>query len=470
MRLFLGNPANIKSSLVKNYDHSYPNLGLLYVAGSVKQQLPNAEMFYAEGNVSIGDYLKSIQEFKPDVVGIYISTFIAPLAYMTINAIREMDPSIPIICGGPHPTVDHATVFNNCNVDICAIGEADETIVEILKYYMGQTTLDQIAGIAYKKDGAIAVTGKRPFEKNIDKYYPDWSLVDFKNYLGLVIRKSSPQSHVLVSRGCPYDCVFCSNPVWKSDKPWLRVRSPESIQREVKELYERGVREIFLRADEFNCNLKWAKAVCNAIIALNCKDLHFTCNLRVDKVDDEFAENLAKMQCWLVHIGIESANQRVIDGIEKRYTIEQVKNSCAIFKRHGVKVYGYFMMYAIWEDKEKKLCIETPEEVEKTFSFIKYLSSHGQLHYISWAFCTPYQGARLYDISLRHGIISKDYNGDPFDLNVDLGISRKHMKRSLRRGIIMQFYLIAKNGNAEVRLFKRALYKIYYAIKSLVAA
>lgn len=468
MKILLANPANCKSDLTKNYDHHYPNLGLLYVAGQTKKMFPDYEIKYVEGDVSLSKYLNSIEKWKPDIIGISFATFVAPLAYETINALKQIDQNLPIVCGGPHPTIDPMAVLSNTKADFCVIGEGENTFVDLLRHFNGEISVENIKGIAYRRNGQIIVNENRDFEKNINHFSPLWELVDVNKYLGLTIRKAYPQNHVLVSRGCPFNCTFCSNPVWKSNKPWLRIRDPLLIQNEIKMLYEKGVREIFLRADEFNCSLKWAKSVCDSIIDLGYKDLYFTCNLRVDKLDEEFAEKLSKMKCWLVHIGIESGNQRVIDGINKRYTLTQVINACELFKRYNIKVFGYFMMYSIWEDEKGQLCYEAPDEVKNTINFVKTLSKNSLLHYISWNFCTPYKGARLYDIAVKHGIISPDYDGDPFKVNVKLGISKKQMHKSLALGILLQFYLVLKNKRFELRLFNQGIHKIVYALRAFL--
>jgi radical SAM superfamily enzyme YgiQ (UPF0313 family) len=279
----------------------------------VAKYYPDCELKYVEGDVSLSDYLEIVKAWEPDIIGISFATFVAPLAYQTIDAVKELAPTIPVICGGPHPTIDAESVLTNCGADICVIGEGEITIVELIKYFRKEIPLENIKGIAFREDGRVIINEKREFIRDINVFSPLWELVDINSYTGLSVRKAYPQNHVLVSRGCPFDCVFCSNPVWKCNKPWLRLRDPLNIQREVSLLYHKGVREIFLRADEFNCSLQWAKAVCDAILDLGYKDLYFSCNLRVDKIDEEFAEKLSQINCWLVHIGIESGNQRVID-------------------------------------------------------------------------------------------------------------------------------------------------------------
>lgn len=102
MKILLINPAFGK---MNDYcDTSLPNLGLLYLAGTIKKKYPDISMKYVEGDISLSDHLNIVQDFNPDVYGISFATFTASYAYKTINDVRNIFPDIIIIAGGPHPT------------------------------------------------------------------------------------------------------------------------------------------------------------------------------------------------------------------------------------------------------------------------------------------------------------------------------------------------------------------------------
>jgi radical SAM superfamily enzyme YgiQ (UPF0313 family) len=89
---------------------------------------------------------------------------------------------------------------------------------------------------------------------------------------------------------------------------------------EINYLYGGGIREIYLRSDTFNVDIKWCLEVCNEIEKLKLKGLTFQCNLRADNLKDELTQRLQDIHVWLVHIGLESANDRVLRGIGKNAT------------------------------------------------------------------------------------------------------------------------------------------------------
>jgi hypothetical protein len=251
---------------------------------------------------------------------------------------------------------------------------------------------------------------------------------------------------MVFSRGCPFDCVYCSNPVWRSDKPWLRLRPPEQITEEITLLYNKGIREIWIRADEFNSRLEWTLEVCEAIKELGYRDLYFECNLRADKVTPELAKALKGINVWMVNIGIESFNQRVLDGIGKHVTVQQIKDSCKLLKGQGIDVYAWLMCYQIWEENGE-LCWETPQEVSNTLRVAKDLHGQGLIDLMSWQISTPIPGARMFDIAKRHGLISEPYQYNVWKVSTSIpGLSERQVQIHRLSGMLLQSYMAYKKG------------------------
>jgi radical SAM superfamily enzyme YgiQ (UPF0313 family) len=289
-------------------------------------------------------------------------------------------------------------------------------------------------------------------------FFPAWDLVDFTKY-DIPVRKKYPVSYLLPSRGCPYNCVFCSNPVWKIKKPWLRLRDPKNIAAEVKYLYERGVREIYIRSDTFNANINWAISVCEEIERMKLKDVFFQCNLRANSFNEELARKLRAINCWLVHIGIESGNNRVLAGINKGITIENVIQTCKTLKKYGIQVYGFFMLYNIWEENGI-LKYETTQEVEQTLRFARNLLKKKLIKYMSWSIANPVIGSRLHDIALKHNLFTPQNphsSGVIFKIPI---VPKKEVLMSLRKGIALQLWNGVINAQINIRSRKRLLRKI----------
>ena len=472
MKIILADPPIIKNSAYKPNAYT-PNLGILYLISYLRNNFNNLEIKYLESFLSLKQHVKEVREYNPDIYCISFPTLLANAAYKTINIIKTETEfqSLPIICGGPHPTADPEDVFASSKADICVIGEGEETLTELVGYYMnGNKQLEDISGIAYRKSNTIRYTPKRPLIKNLDSLpFPAWDVVDIKRYTGPTRLRASPFKMVLVSRGCPYNCNFCSNPVWKANKPWLRQRSPGNIAEEIELYYEEGIREIQLLCDEFNAKLNWSIEVCEEIKRLGHEDLYFNTNLRVDKVTDALAKALADINCWAVHIGIESGNQRTLDGINKKITLEQVVNACKILKKYNIKIFGFAMMLNIWEEDEK-LCYESSDDVMQTLNFLRNLLHDKLIDYMSWGFVVPLPGAPLYETCKKYNLIGKDkkldtwkWGGIPIKLP---GIEEKTMQRIKRKGMLLQIWCNLRGiKDINWRNYRYMLGKITYIFK-----
>ncbi len=259
-------------------------------------------------------------------------------------------------------------------------------------------------------------------------------MIDFENY-DIAVSKKKRMAYLLPIRGCPNYCTYCSNPVWKLEKPWVRQRSPKNIAEEINYLYGRGIREIYLRSDTFNVDIKWCLEVCIEIEKLHLKGMTFQCNLRADKLNDELSQKLSDIHVWLVHIGLESANDRVLKGIGKNATQADNIRTLELLKKYGIKVYGFLMLYNAWE-ANGKLEHETPQEVNNTLEFARKCLSENLIEYISWSITNPIIGSKLHDIAKKFDIAA---------YNVKIGncmrlpdVSEQQMVEHVKQGMILQ--------------------------------
>jgi len=438
-----------------NIDGSYSNLGLLYLAGTIRHDFGHeVQIDYLGPNQTLQEHVNFVKDYNPTIYAAGFTSKSTKRALETFHAVKEVIPQAKFVTGGPHPTVMPEEVMREFPFDAIGIGEGERTFSELVRAYIGSShpDLSAIEGIAWRNDGAVVRNPNRPLIKNLDDIpFPAWDLIDFKDYTGMHLKKHPIESSLLISRGCPFYCSFCSQPIWKLQKPWLRSRSAENICEEIKLLYSRGVREIYLSSDEMNFAHDWAMQLCDAIRKLDFKDLYFQCNLRADKVTEEFAKALASINCWMIHLGIESANDRVLKGIGKSVTVSQIENAATTLSRAGVRVFAFMMLYQAWEENDE-LCFETPEEVDRSLSWAWGMFRKKAISYMSWQFCTPMPGARLFRIADKYDL----YNGasnevwmkfDEHEACMNLpGVPMSRMKKQLKRGIIMKDWFILRSG------------------------
>ena len=406
-----------------------PNLGILYIIGYAKPRLPNVEFTYLEPFLSMEEHVKKVKEIKPDVYAISFTTPRRDLAFETIAKVKELGLNMLMVAGGAHPTIDPQDVLNNTPIEVCIVGEGEETTTELIKKVQAKEPVTDVVGTVNRQKN----NGIRPLLKDID-FFPAWELIDFENY-DIAVSRKKRMAYLLPIRGCPNYCTYCSNPVWKLEKPWVRQRSPKNIAKEVNYLYGRGIREIYLRSDTFNVDIKWCLEVCGEIKKLHLKGMIFQCNLRADKLNDELAQQLSDIHVWLVHIGLESANDRVLRGIGKNATQADNIRTLELLRKYHIKVYGFLMLYNAWE-ANAKLEHETPQEVNNTLEFARKCLSENLIEYISWSITNPIIGSKLHDVAKKFNIIA---------YNVKIGncmrlpdVSEQQMVEHVKQGMILQ--------------------------------
>ncbi len=460
-----------------DYDKAYPNLGILQLISYVRENTPlsDDDIIFLDQFHSIEDHVRLVEEHRPRIYGISFAFLTQRLAYDTINELKRRFPEMLIIAGGPHPTSVPDIVMEKTLADLVCIGEGEMTLADIVNEAVyGGNDFTKIPGLLIRTPdpGAPGLhTGKpRAYENLDDLPFMAWDRIDFSKFVGQHYCRSDKQSCIVISRGCPYKCTFCSLPVWRAAKPFVRMRSPENITREVNWLYQLGIREIKIVSDEINVTLPWAKEVCRAIADLGHEDLFFQSNLRADKIDDELAYLFKRMNMWLVHLGVESANDRVLRGIEKKITVAETERCLKFLKKHKVRVLLFMMAFQLWEENGE-LQFEKPKEIRHSLWWVWKQFILRRMHYMTWSIATPMPGAPLQEIVDRHGLKSSEQVLDNWNRNKDylgidlssLGISEKTKMRLLRAGILSKAFFMMVSGHFD---WRRHFYRIGILLRS----
>ncbi|MEH6764210.1 MAG: radical SAM protein [Aequorivita antarctica] len=444
-------------------DQSSANLSLLYLASYIREKADfPIEFKYLPQSKTEKDHFETLEKFKPHVYAVSFTSYAAVVTYYLINKIKELYPEILIVCGGPHATPSYEDIFKNSQADICVIGEGEQTFYEIVANFDSLDTYKQnIDGIAYMENGKCFKTSGRDVIDEVDSIpFPARDLIVNDEFVGLVYSKGKPNTEMVVTRGCPFRCVFCANPVFRLKKgPLFRSRSPQNIAAEAEELYQLGYREIFIHSDELNLSLDWSIELCKALYELGHEDLYFQTHLRVQPMSEEFAYWLKKANFWMVKIGIESTSDRVLAGIKKKMSHDKTIRACKMLSDQGIKVFGFLMLFNYWEE-DGELQHDTIAETKATIKEMYKLWRKGYLHYISWEISRPVQGSEFYDIALKHGMIDENYYPNDHFQTFDFikGITKREFNRIFRESRIQQAILILTSGNIEWRNY-RAIYR-----------
>ena len=228
------NPPGLKTFSGLNMHTPNPPLGLAYIAGTLRsagygvsvidavgEKLERITPFeYREDLLVQGlDIEEIVERVDPlsNIIGVTctFSTF-WPLARDTVHALRQRFPSAFIILGGEHGTAVPEDVLCSSEVDVVILGEGEETIVNLIEALDSKQPLSEVGGIAYLDQGTFRTTMLSPRNRDIDSIpVPAWDLFPIDQYIdrhqinGMNIGRSMP---LLATRGCPYQCTFCSSP------------------------------------------------------------------------------------------------------------------------------------------------------------------------------------------------------------------------------------------------------------------
>lgn len=287
-----------------------------------------------------------------------------------------------IIFGGIHPTVLPDEVLGFGYGDIVVRNEGEKTL-EILyeRIKDGKEYLD-VKGISFISNGQIVHNDPAGLV-DLDSL-PSFPYDHFYQYSA---RYSL--GFITSSRGCPYDCIFCSQR--SISGKYYRFRSPEIVVEEIEYLYKvRRQNYITFQDDNFLPNKERTIRLCELISNKFDGKIIFDCQARADNVNDEVLAIMKKAGFRLIHVGIECANDRLLKLVQKRESLHQIIQGIRSIKKHGIRVSGTFIL---------GLPTETAGDRRAAYELAKELD----LDYVRFNNATPYPGTKLYEMAQRKG-------------------------------------------------------------------
>jgi len=327
--------------------------------------------------------------YKPDLVGFHCKTAQANACSRISSAIKQAYPFAMHVIGGPHITLCYEEYLkDNPDFGYGFIGEADVNFSEFCRRVEAGKPVEDIPGIAYRKDGKIVGT-ERELILGLDELpQPDFDLIE--NFSWKDFRYP-----LLTSRGCPYKCNFCSVPLISSKR--FRQRSPADCIAELTRVKnEKGITSFEILDDNLTLNMKRAKEFCHALIESKL-NLSWYCHngIRADRLDQELADLMAEAGCTSIAFGIESGDQDVFRRVVKGEELQHIVDAINMTKKARMKTVGYFII---------GLPGDNLKAVRTTIAFQRTLSLD---HYVYGIFI-PYPGTTGRDDVLKEGRILRD--------------------------------------------------------------
>ncbi|OGW69085.1 MAG: hypothetical protein A2036_03655 [Omnitrophica bacterium GWA2_50_21] len=236
--------------------------------------------------------------------------------------------------------------------------------------------LDEITGLTYREDDRIHANPDRP-PGSLDLLpAPAFHKTDLKQYYYELM---GDRFTILEgSRGCSFKCTFCSLTMYGKG---VRAKSSEKLIGEILAAKEAGARNIYFIDLEFTINKKLARDTCDFLIK-NPMGLRWACQTRTDLVDEPLLQQMKRAGCVLIHYGVESGSQRILDSVDKRLKLEKIEEGFSLTRKAGIETTAFFMA---------GLPGETAEEREQTLAFAKKLNPT----YASFHVANPYPSTKL---------------------------------------------------------------------------
>ena len=239
--------------------------------------------------------------------------------------------------------------------------------------------LSSVRGLAWRQGAEARVNWDRPFIRNLDDLpIPLHHLLPFDKYRIPMI--TGPYTFIVSSRGCTAGCKYCIKHV--SYQFSIRVRTPENIMKELRVLKDLGIKHVNMYADLFTVNREQVMGLCQLLIEEKL-GLTWTCNSRVDYVDEEMLQLMGQSGCIYIAWGIESSNEQILKKAAKGYRLEQAPRALKWAHAAGIKNWGYFIV---------GLPGETPETIQATIKFAKALPLDIALFHVA----APYPGTPFF--------------------------------------------------------------------------
>ncbi|MFX0211839.1 MAG: B12-binding domain-containing radical SAM protein [Candidatus Hodarchaeota archaeon] len=359
------------------------------------------------GKQSWTQFIKLVEREKPDIMVIETKTPVVKQHWNIVQYLGQIDEDTKFILVGDHVTARPKESMERCErLDyVITGGDFDVGLLQLARCLRDGDKMPK--GIWFRKNGVIENSGHfelvtklddLPF---IDRDLTKWWLYGEKQY------KRAPFTYTMAGRDCPWHrCTFCS---WTTLYPQYRVRSPENLLNEIGILIDKySVREIFDDTGTFPSG-KWLESFCKGMIERGYnEDIIFACNFRFDYLKPNRAKLMKKAGFRLMKLGLESANQKTLDRLNKGTNVYHIIDGCKIAREAGLEVHLTIMVGYPWE---------TRNDAIRTLELAKYLMRQGYAEMLQSTVVIPYPGTPLHEQAIKNNWLRIDtYDYERYDM------------------------------------------------------
>lgn len=396
----------------------HPPLGLAYLAAVLKENYEvkvldalaegyeNEEIIdrrFIRYGLSFEDIKKRIARYSPDIV--CISCLFSSQSinvYKICEIAKELNSGIITILGGAHPSSVPEEALSDKNVDFVVIGEGEFILKKLLGHIEAKEDVQEIDGIGFKRDGRIRINRRKDYEANLDELpFPHWDIFPLKRYYEINNPHGNPAKRVpflpvITSRGCPFECIFCS--VYNVWGRIYRVRSAENVLSELGYLTNKfAVKEILFEDDNLTLDKDRAIQIFKGIIDKGFDIVWNAPNgVAVQTLDIEMLELMKGSGCYSISMGVESGDEYVLKNIiRKPIVLSNIKPIVMQARKLGLETTAFFVV---------GFPGETIENIRNTFRFARSLN----VDTVNFFFATPLPGTQLLELFKKKNLVDKN--------------------------------------------------------------
>ena len=360
-----------------------PPLGLGYLAAVLERR--EFEVKIIDLNVeSSTAFEESLSRERPEVVGVSCVIGNAPQALTIVSKVKAHFPECFVVVGGPYASImGEVTLVRHWEIDAAVVGEGEVTFVELLERLKNKQGLNDVKGLIFRDGSKIRSNSSRDPVEPLDSLpFPAREKLPMKLY-------GENAGVLFTSRGCPYQCVFCSRSVF--GRRW-RGYSPEYVLAEIEHLRKHyGISSLIFLDDNFTFDVDRAEKILEGIIAKKWKlNLYFWNGIRVDSVTEGLLTKMKKAGCTAINYGVESADPEVLNKIKKGITLDQVDKAIRLTRQAGIKT-NVFLMVGNPGD--------TVKVVDKIREFVERVKVDG----VHLSLATPIPGTEFWSWANKNG-------------------------------------------------------------------
>jgi radical SAM superfamily enzyme YgiQ (UPF0313 family) len=373
MKIMFILPKTIERAYIVTYSRpGFPHTGVAYLVSLLKQNNIAVKIMDMRLDHTIDELFSCIDEFNPDLIGITSYSFQYTKAYELIDKIK-LHGNHTIVIGGPHISAIKGQGLAETKADFAIKQEGEYTLLELCKAIEAKTeNYENIKGLIWRNGENAVENADRPYIQNLDA-------LPFPAYEEFELEKYSNVLPIITSRGCPYQCIFCSVRISMGNR--FRARSPKNIVDEIEHWYNKGWRKFDFNDDCFTFDMKRATEICDLILKKGLSIQYKLYNgIRVDRVSKDLLQRMKKSGCTFVQYGIESGNDEVLRTIKKGITVELARKTIKITNDVGIPNAANFIIGHPGETFDKaldsvRLAETLPTKVTPFYNLIPYPGS-----------------------------------------------------------------------------------------------